>query len=310
MFEQDAKIRQQIKSLQKQIRKCPLLFARLGECYLRLGDWEHAEPILKKGVREHPDYVSGHLVLGEGYLYQGLYGDAEECVKQGLSQQPSHLGLLKLMRKIKKVRESDDGIREAEALIKKLDPLFVSEETGGVGEANGSGELDDQTGGSIGETAVPASIWKMKAAAQVPQTDIAAGKPTDRAHVGLTDRQGAPVADELKSEAGTTNNKPGAEDSHALPVRTAKGPTISEERPTLHVLASDTKKPISPSPKKIATRTLGELYATQNKFDEAIEIYEKLAANDPENSSYRERLEELKARRDTALGTPGDTENV
>jgi DNA-binding SARP family transcriptional activator len=44
---------------------------------------------------------------------------------------------------------------------------------------------------------------------------------------------------------------------------------------------------------EIYTETLAELYAGQDAIDEAIEVYQKLIANDPHNEALTRRLTEL-----------------
>ena len=79
MFDNDTKeIRKQMKMLQRKVKKYPLLFARLGECHIQLGDWKKAEEILTKGVEERFDYLTGHAVLAGGYLHNGYYKDARK----------------------------------------------------------------------------------------------------------------------------------------------------------------------------------------------------------------------------------------
>ena len=45
---------------------------------------------------------------------------------------------------------------------------------------------------------------------------------------------------------------------------------------------------------ELYTRTMGELYARQGLYDRAVTVYEHLLEADPENRSFRERLEELR----------------
>ncbi len=49
-----------------------------------------------------------------------------------------------------------------------------------------------------------------------------------------------------------------------------------------------------PEPKRIATKTLAELYASQGNWRQAVEVYEELLSRYPTNTAYRQRLEELK----------------
>jgi tetratricopeptide (TPR) repeat protein len=123
MFKNDLKTRQEIKRLRKISKKFPLLFARIGECYMDLGDLDTAERILLDGLRKHPDYLTGYLLAGECCLYQGHTKDAEEITLKGLEKAPSHLGLLNLMQRIKKQKEEFEDLEKVRRSIRILDPL-------------------------------------------------------------------------------------------------------------------------------------------------------------------------------------------
>ncbi len=123
MQSKNPKCRQEIRRLQKRIKQSPMVFARLGECYLEAGDWENAKEILEKGLEDYPDYITGYLVLGEGYFSNGLLHDAEECALKGLEKNPHHLGLLELLKKIKQRSEEEQEVVRLQRTIRSIDPL-------------------------------------------------------------------------------------------------------------------------------------------------------------------------------------------
>ncbi|MBU0518083.1 tetratricopeptide repeat protein [bacterium] len=124
MFNENTTTRQSIKSLAKQIKQHPMLFARLGECHIELNDWNRAEKILGAGTDDFPDYITGYLVLGEGYLYQDQIRDAEEAALNGLRHDPNHLGLMHLLEKVKRRREDFVAVDKIQRCIRMRDPLF------------------------------------------------------------------------------------------------------------------------------------------------------------------------------------------
>ena len=77
----------------------------------------------------------------------------------------------------------------------------------------------------------------------------------------------------------------------------ARHRTSSAGRPYISVAAEEESGEPSEAaevaPGGIATRTLAELYAKQEKYDEAIEIYRQLLDIDPDNESYQDRLRKL-----------------
>ena len=59
---------------------------------------------------------------------------------------------------------------------------------------------------------------------------------------------------------------------------------------------------------EIQTETLAELYASQGATEEAIEVYRKLLASDPDNESLAGRLVELESLDPDAAGSPAASE--
>lgn len=327
MFNEDSKTRQEIRQLQKRLKHSPTLFARLGECYLQLGDWEHAEKILLKGVEDHPEYTTGLLVLGEGYLYKGLYRDAGECARKGLDKQPSHLGLLRLMEKVKKFTGEIEGLEKVRGDLKKLDPLAdygdlrempAEKRTEAIADfdPNFSALGEEITGSRETREIIPETDSERHSDQVQDATSDYAGEGTDLDRI-VAEAEGTSqdsvetsadekISDQLQEELKKTGEpvietlrEPSLSDETDESEKTS-AKEISEEVDAGQAEDSETEKP-SRHKRKIATKTLGELYATQKKFDEAIEIYEKLLENDPSNEIYRERLEDLKIRRETAL---------
>lgn len=87
-----------------------------------------------------------------------------------------------------------------------------------------------------------------------------------------------------------------------------------ESKPDLHdkarrelkEIASEVAPPVSktdnkkesnePKSKRIATKTLAELYASQGDWKRAVEVYEELLERHPSNTAYQQRLNDLKNR--------------
>jgi tetratricopeptide (TPR) repeat protein len=282
MFQEDAHTRQEIKRLSKLLKKQPLLFARLGECHFRLGDPDHAEPILKRGLEAFPEYASGLLIIGEVYLYKGYLRDAEECVNRGLAKNPLHLGLLQLMLRLQTKMEDQTQVQRLKTMIKTLDPLHVAEDLDEEGAQVFKEEGEAET--PPAPKPLPPSIWKQKAAAR---------------------KQRESEQEQATVEAATSRPEATLETpSDLTEVVTEIAVSAPETSPADTELTEVEPEPEPPpAQKKIATKTLGELYARQNKFDEAIEIYQTLAAEHPANEAYSRRLEDLKAAREALLAS-------
>ncbi len=62
--------------------------------------------------------------------------------------------------------------------------------------------------------------------------------------------------------------------------------------------------PPSPVPDEIETPTMAELYASQGHFERAIAVYRNLLVRSPNETQYRERIEELEMLRIAAASKP------
>jgi len=310
MFNEDSRIHQEIRRLSRQLKKQPALFARLGDYHLRLGDADHAEAILRTGIEDFPDYPNAYLVLAEILLYKGFYRDAEECALNGLQRDPNHLGLLHLLMRIKKKKENDWEVTQLQATLVKLDPLHEHEFSLPAGS-----EVDSKAAESLsGDASVPspAETWKLRAAARIKKE----AEAEEASEAGLPG-QFEPTQTQTKSAAVGEESReiPVPDTSQAMPPAAeaenlqsylneiiASSEALAEEASDISELDQE---PASAGG-RIATRTLGELYAQQGKFEEAIEIYQRLVENDPESESYRNRLEELRTLLETAASKHKD----
>jgi tetratricopeptide (TPR) repeat protein len=301
MFNEDAEIRRDIKKLKSRIKKSPLLFARLADCYARIGEIDLAEKTLKSGIEKYPNYTTGLLVLGELYLYRSFYRDAEEVVQKGLQLEPNHLGLLRLLKRIKKGMECDQECARIQAAIAHLDPLGEAQaETAAETDIDRETTDESPTAAQDSDTLpTPAQMWKFRAARKPQQIETQETELVEQAEQDqeeIRKKDSAPAMPP-QSEAVPPEHKTEPEEVVEVPEFAEYLKDISIYRPEDEKSAATGEEPEAPPIKpRIATKTLGELYAKQNQFAEAIAIYEKLLENDPENESFRTRLEELRTR--------------
>jgi len=76
-----------------------------------------------------------------------------------------------------------------------------------------------------------------------------------------------------------------------------EGPLVAapepESKASVPGPADDVAIPQSPVADEIETPTMAELYASQGHFDRAVAVYRNLLARNPNETQYRERIEEL-----------------
>ena len=86
-------LKDEVKYLESQLQENPdsILFARLADAYVALGRIDDAIELCERGVRIHPDYLTGHFLLGDCYLKKRLFDQAEKELKLVISKDPGHI---------------------------------------------------------------------------------------------------------------------------------------------------------------------------------------------------------------------------
>jgi tetratricopeptide (TPR) repeat protein len=140
-----------LEALQVTLQQNPdsLTFARVADALMKMGRMDEAIQICEEGVKRHPQYVTGHMVLGKCYMQKKLYEQAEKEFKRVLLFDPKYIAAHRyygdLMREIGWENTCEMSYRK----ILHIDPL------------------DDKVRGVVEEFARKAQTAK-PAAAQAP----------------------------------------------------------------------------------------------------------------------------------------------
>jgi tetratricopeptide (TPR) repeat protein len=114
-----------LESLQVLLQQNPasLTFGRVADALMQKGRIDEAIQICEEGVRRHPQYVTGHMVLGKCYLKKKLFDQAEKEFKRVLLFDPRYIAAHKhygdLMREIGWDNTCEMSYRK----ILQIDPL-------------------------------------------------------------------------------------------------------------------------------------------------------------------------------------------
>jgi tetratricopeptide (TPR) repeat protein len=114
-----------LESLQVLLQQNPnsLTFGRVAEALMQQGRLDEAIQLCEEGIRRHPYYVTGHMVLGKCYLQKKLFDQAEKEFKRVLLFDPKYLAAHKhygdLMREIGWDNTCEMSYRK----IMQIDPL-------------------------------------------------------------------------------------------------------------------------------------------------------------------------------------------
>jgi tetratricopeptide (TPR) repeat protein len=195
-----------LESLQVLLQQNPnsLTFGRVADALMTLGRIDEAIQLCEDGLRRHPSYVTGHMVLGKCYLKKKLFDQAEKEFKRVLLFDPKYLAAHKyygdLMREIGWDNTCEMNYRK----ILQIDPLdrgvrAVVEELAQKGKS---------------EKSEPASIRREAAPAAEPPPSRITVKPVEPAI--------PPPSDDLFSAADGENDllryQPAAEAADVFPL--------------------------------------------------------------------------------------------
>lgn len=98
------------------------VFAPLADAFRKEGRLEEAVEVCRKGVRRHPDYPSGHVVLGKCHFDVGEVDEAADSFRRVLELDANNLVALKYLGMIEAGRGRQDRAREYFKHILVLDP--------------------------------------------------------------------------------------------------------------------------------------------------------------------------------------------
>lgn len=86
-------LKDEIKNLERKLADNPnsIFFARLADSYMQTGRLDEAIELCERGVRIHPNYVTGHYILGKCFVRKKLFDQAEKELKRVLSKDPKYI---------------------------------------------------------------------------------------------------------------------------------------------------------------------------------------------------------------------------
>ncbi len=114
-----------LRFLEEHLKKNPdsILFARLADAYLKNQKISEAIALCENGVKKHPYYVTGHLVLGKCYMANKLHDLAEKEFKRVLLFDPRHLAAHKFYGDLMQEIGWENTCESSYKKILQIDPL-------------------------------------------------------------------------------------------------------------------------------------------------------------------------------------------
>ncbi len=145
----------ELEKLQRRYEEKPSQwFAALAEEYRRAGDIELALEIVRRGVEERSNYVSGHIVLARCLLDQGADGEAQNSLERVLELDTENVIALKVLSEIAEragahavARSWLERLLEVDPMneegLQMLEQLDAATDTAG---AEGAGDAEEAAG--------------------------------------------------------------------------------------------------------------------------------------------------------------------
>ena len=248
-------------------------FVPLADAHRRLGDLGKALAVLQEGLERHPDFASAHMVAGWVHRSREEPDDA--------------------MSSFERVLALDAGNTLARAAIAELIDDQRAQTYRDKVAARGTVE---PAVAPTGEAERPV-VTIASLAPEAPDEDarpvvliasLAPGAPAETiavADAALEVVREVEVGPVVPIAALAPGGAPGAPDED--------GPPVVPVRSLAPDVGDNVPGDLVPGGGGICTQTLAELYAGQGASDKAIEVYQKLIANDPDNEELSRRLTEL-----------------
>jgi tetratricopeptide (TPR) repeat protein len=262
------------------------VFAPLAESYRKLGMMDEALKILKEGIRRHPTYVLGYLVLAQCYHDQKKNDAAYQTLKPLTSQNRDNPGLQKLFAQVcLELGHLDEALDTYKYLLflNPRDKYFAQQVNALEDDLQKRTIIKPQ--GLIIKSPINTkdyssdeSDWSMVDFAQ---------KNANVTEVAITDED-----QWIMDPPPVNNNKNiiGNEDDWQVMSRSIDDDFFSDDE----VTPEEAEAPIHNDSAPFASHTLVDLYLAQNHLEPAIDLLESFVKINPRDERSVQRLNELK----------------
>lgn len=296
-----------------------LVFAPLADAYRRSNLLDEAIQVLEKGLEKHPNYLSARLILGRCYRDKRMFELARQEFDRVLSSDPQNLVALRLKGDVSvPLGQKDVAIENYQRLL-ELQPTNqeVRDILADLGPAEPVQEVPPPEPAPIGPEPETAE----------PRPEM--GEPTPEGHLadffdmppGLSDTE-----DPSAPEAATTGQPrelqsafdPHAilseaepvDDLHSSPNKLSETSPSSEEKGPgfaefLKPAGAEEQRTEPPSGETtVPELTLAEIYEDQGFKEKALEAYQQMLLEDPDNMEIKAKVAELSRELGREGGSP------
>lgn len=272
------------------------VFAPLAEAFRKLGMLDDALKILKDGIRNHPDYALGYIVLSHCYYDQEKFELAYNTLRPIIAQNADNISLQKMFaQSCIHLGHLEEALETYKYLLfmNPRDKFFASEVK----------KLED-------DLMVGHKKLTLDQLIKAPDMDIPVSETVDEDWVQVdfnrTQKKALPESEKpiepRQDENDWVMNRPGEEaKSNIHPILTKD--SVSERSLEDDFYADEFEEEMGDidevnslinTESPIVSHTLIDLYCSQHYYDKAIELLEKILELNPQDNNSIKKLDEVK----------------
>lgn len=287
------------------------VFAPLAESFRKLGMLDDAYKILREGIRHHPNYALGYIVLAHCYYDQEKYELTYNTLRPIITQNADNISLQKIFAQacvhLGYLEEALDTYKYllfmnpkdkffAEQVKRLEDDLMVGHKKLSLEQIIKSPEMPLQEYTPEGQD----DDWvQVNFASKIPQVEEKKISPAD-----------------LPDEDEWVMKKPGLEEhpilkNETIQERDLEDDFYADEFEDEYGNIEEVNASSIQSDTPIVSHTLIDLYCAQHYYDKAIELLEKILELNPNDLGSVQKLKkvrELKAKNDSSVNPKEATE--
>ena len=272
------------------------VFAPLAESYRKLGMIDDAFKILKEGIRHHPQYTLGYIVLANCYYDQEKYELTYNTLRPIIAQNADNISLQKIFAQacihLGYLEEALDTYKYLlfmnprekffAAQVKKLeDDLMVGHKKLSLEQLVRAPDMPAVRNNPIGED----DDWVQ---VDFNKNDYSDDKPTET----------QPKIAMNPTENDWVMKKPGLEShpilNESVTERSLEDDFYADEFEEEHGDIEEANDDAFPSQAPIVSHTLIDLYLRQQYYDKALELLYKIIELNPDDKPSLDKIEQIK----------------
>ena len=317
-------------------------FAALAEEHRRAGDVEVALQMVRKGLENRSNYVSGHIVLARCLLDRAEDAEAQQELERVLELDGENVIALKVLSEIAERLGDPVGARGWVDRLLEVDPMNeeaqlmmsrLADVSAATAEPSSGTDVAEPEAAEEESPPSPAEPEAPEAAeAESPPSPLSPlpspaepappAPPAPPAITGADVEHDAPL--ELSPEAGEgppPEDLVGVQVDRPEPIELVGGPGMvvgqdqsgelvgrAEEETGEQAPSPEEVAPSTGEPEPVVTQTMAEVYVKQGLIDSALKVYRELLAQRPEDPQLLSRIAELEGGAPAPKDAPADSE--